>query len=430
MRPVDRAAPEFTVRAVRCSHAAGADEIFARLRAATSPLERSWRKISNARSVGIKVNMQMRADAIRRHRGRRQELVDDDVLRATLRLLRERTRARLFCLDSSFAPPGRRPGPDFNTGAILAEFDVPYVEAGDPPLARYAVPGGGIMFREYLLPASIREADAFVSLAKMKSHGFMGVTLSLKNLFGLPPIPPHGRVRSYFHHPVRLPYVLCDLGLVVAPCLNVVDGLVGQSAREWDGEGRVADTLVAGDHPIATDACAARLMGHDPALDFPAPPYRRERSALSVAAEHGFGTTDLREIDFASEVEGPVAAFDSVAQESPARAAALRRSAAEQALHYRDRRAWFVARYAGEFVYLREGEVVWHGADPTEIDVARLAGGGTRARAAWLKLVDPDEREGERFERYEEVLAATAATRTTSRVRRFFVRFARWGVAR
>ena len=56
--------------------------------------------------VGIKVNMQMRTDNIRRIGGRRQELVDDDVLRAALRLLRERTDADLFVIDTSTAPAG------------------------------------------------------------------------------------------------------------------------------------------------------------------------------------------------------------------------------------------------------------------------------------------------------------------------------------
>ena len=86
--------------------------------------------------------MQMRTENIRRIGGRRQELVDDDVLRAALRLLRERTDAELFVLDTSMAPAGQRPGPDFNTGPILEEFGVPYVEAGDPPFEWYRVPGG------------------------------------------------------------------------------------------------------------------------------------------------------------------------------------------------------------------------------------------------------------------------------------------------
>lgn len=397
---------DYAVRAVRCRHEASPDEIRARLEDATAPLARAWEKIGRARTVGIKVNMQMRAEDVRRAHGRRQELVDDEVLRAALRLLRERTDARLFVLDSSLVPPGRRPGPDFTMGPLLAEFGIPYVEAGDPPLERYAVPGGGLMFREYLLPAALGRADAFVSIAKMKSHRFTGVTLCLKNLFGLPPIAPHGRARHYFHHVVRLPRVLCDIGLVAAPCLNIVDALVAQSGSEWNGEARVADTLIAGDHVIATDACAAFLMGHDPGLDWPSPPYRRERSPLAVAAENGFGTTDLGKIDFESEVASPVAAFDSIVTDPPDRVAALRDSACEQALHYRENRERFCARFAGKFVYLRDGDVVWSGDDPSSVHASAFSRGddGEKVRAAWLKLVDPEEREGERFDVYEETL--------------------------
>src|SRR5919206_5039775 len=130
----------YKVRAVRCSHQATAEEIYGKLKEVTAPLSRSWEKLAKARKVGIKVNMQMRTDNIRRIGGRRQELVDDDVLRAALRLLRERTDAELFVIDSSTAPPGQRPGPDFNMRPLLEEFGVRYVEAGDPPLAGDPVP--------------------------------------------------------------------------------------------------------------------------------------------------------------------------------------------------------------------------------------------------------------------------------------------------
>ena len=127
----------YTVRAVHCSHQASQEEIYGKLKEVTAPLTRSWEKLAKARKVGIKVNMQMRTEQIRRVGGRRQELVDDDVLRAALRLLRERTDAELFVLDTSFAPAGQRPGPDFNTGPILQEFGVPYVDAGHPPFVAH-----------------------------------------------------------------------------------------------------------------------------------------------------------------------------------------------------------------------------------------------------------------------------------------------------
>jgi uncharacterized protein (DUF362 family) len=395
----------YKVRAVHCSHQASSEAIYARLKEVTAPLSRSWEKLAKARKVGIKVNMQMRTEEIRRIGGRRQELVDDDVLRAALRLLRERTDAALFVIDTSMAPAGQRPGPDFNMRPLLEEFRVPCVEAGDPPFEWYRVPGGGLMFSEYQLSAALGEADAFGSSAKMKSHAFMGITLCLKNLFGLPPIPPHGRVRNYYHHPIRLSYVLPDLGLITQPCLNIIDGLTGQSGREWGGEGRIGDTLIAGDHVIATDACGASLMGHDPTLDWPTPPYRRDRSPIVVAAEHGFGTVDLKEIDWESERTPPVAQFMSVDSDPPERIARLRRSACEQGLFYREQKGSLIDRYAGQFIYLQEGEVIWNGADPSQAAPVQKLSGEKKDQAVWLKKVDPEEREGEQYRVYEQLLA-------------------------
>ena len=129
-----------------------------------------------------------------------------------------------------------------------------------PPFAEYDVPGGGCMFQRYTLSRCFSEADEVVSVAKLKNHLFMGVTLCTKNLFGLTPtIPPEGRVRSYFHHAIRLSYVLPDLARITNPCLNIVDATTGQWGREWDGEGRVCNALIAGDQIIATDA-----VGHEP----------------------------------------------------------------------------------------------------------------------------------------------------------------------
>ena len=398
---------DYAVRATHCSHEASLDEIYHKLKEITAPLSRSWEKIERAKRVGIKVNMQFRTQSIRYIGGRRQELVDDDVLRASLRLLRERTDAELFALDTSTAPPGQRPGEDFNTKPILDEYGVHYVEAGDPPLERYKVPGGGLMFSEYELSAALGENDAFVSIAKMKNHGFMGITLCLKNLFGLPPIPPHGRLRTYFHHVIRLSYVLPDLGMIAQPCLNIIDGLTGQARMEWNGEGRIADCLVAGDHVIATDACGSHLMGTDPALDWPHPPFRRDRSPVAVAAEHGFGTTNMNEIDFAMDgLVLPVAEFDSAQTDPPEVIDQLRRTASEQALFYRENRDRLLDAHAGQYIFLQDGEVIWSGTDPQQAGSVQEIAARKEDQAVWLKLADPDEREGEQMEVYEKILAA------------------------
>jgi hypothetical protein len=293
---------------------------------------------------------------------------------------------------------------------LLEEYGVTLVEGDRPPHRVCPVPGGGAMFGQYLLPQSAVDSDAFVSVSKMKSHASMGVTLCLKNLFGLPPMLPLGRARVYFHHIIRLPYVLVDLGRMVDPVLNIIDGLVGQSGREWDGEGRIADTLIAGDHVVATDACGAYLMGFDPLADWPNQPFVRDRSALRIADETGYGTVDVSRIDFQSELPAPVASFRTVETDTPETVAAWRRSTCEQALTYRDRRREFVARYAGQYILLQDGKVRWHDRQGELAYSRRVLAGANRQSAMWLKYVDPEEAEGEHFEVYEKELARLEAT--------------------
>ena len=396
---------QYTVRASHCDHRASEEEIYEVLKRTTDPLERSWKKLEKAQRIVLKFNMIKPPERIEYFAGRRRELVDDAVARAVLRLLRERTTAELIATDTYPYGNGHVTPDDFNYRYILDDFGVRYVDSNLPPFATYDVPGGGCMFDRYLLNAIFAEADEVVSIAKMKNHAFMGITLTLKNLFGLPPmIPPEGRTRSYYHHLIRLSYVLPDLGMITKPCLNIVEALTGQWGREWGGEGRICNALMAGDHPVATDACGMTLMGHDPHSDWPTPPFRRDRNHLLIAAKHGFGTVDLDEIDFVSEVEAPLAEFDSVSTDSDATVANWRRTTCEQGLIYQDEQRKLIDRYRGEFIYMQDGQVVWNGIDPSNLGSRRKLSGDKKDSALWLKYVDPAEGEGERFERYSECL--------------------------
>lgn len=396
---------QYTVRASHCDHRASEEEIYEVLKRTTDPLDRSWKKLEKARRIVLKFNMIKPPERIEYFAGRRRELVDDAVARAVLRLLRERTTAELIATDTYPYGNGHVTPDDFNYRYILDDFGVRYVDSNLPPFATYDVPGGGCMFDRYLLNAIFAEADEVVSIAKMKNHAFMGITLTLKNLFGLPPmIPPEGRTRSYYHHLIRLSYVLPDLGMITKPCLNIVEALTGQWGREWGGEGRICNALMAGDHPVATDACGMTLMGHDPHSDWPTPPFRRDRNHLLIAAKHGFGTVDLNEIDFVSEVEAPLAEFDSVSTDSDATVANWRRTTCEQGLIYQDEQRKLIDRYRGEFIYMQDGQVVWNGIDPSNLGSRRKLSGDKKDSALWLKYVDPAEGEGERFERYSECL--------------------------
>jgi hypothetical protein len=263
------------------------------------------------------------------------------------------------------------------------------------------------MFEEYLLPEAAVDVDEFISVAKLKNHAFMGVTLCAKNLFGLVPGEPYNHTRTYFHHVVRMPYLLADLARIFDPVLNVIDGLVGQAGQEWgngtneQGPARVANTLIAGDQIIATDACAATLMGHDPQADWLTPPFHRDRNHLRVAAEGGFGTVNLAEIDFQSEVQGPLGKFYANLNEPIGQIQSVRRTTAEQGLIYRDKQRHFVDQFAGKYILLQQGEVRWSD-EFSNIHIDRRSLHGFRPdQGMYLKYVDPEESEGERFGVYE-----------------------------
>ena len=128
-----------------------------------------------------------------------------------------------------------------------------------------------------------------------------------------------------------------------------------------------------------------------------------------MAAQRGFGTVDLNQIDFLSEVKGPLADFDSRETDGPDTVASWRRTTCEQGLVYLDRMKELVDRYRGEFIYLQDGQVVWHGPDPSNMGSRRLLSGLKKDSGMWLKLADPDEVEGERFTVYEDCLAHIAA---------------------
>ena len=410
---------DYKVRAAHCDYRAEEDQIYEALKRATDPLTETWDRLAKAKRIGIKFNHDQLIKQWVRYEGQLQQLVSEKLARAFLRLMRERTDAELVSPDVSFYKMYDGTDPE-ETGTLIPifrEFGVEFIDGTLPPYKTYPVPGGGQMFSQYLLPQRAMEVDEFISVGKMKNHGFMGITLSLKNLFGLMPGEPEGNTRTYYHHLVRMPYMLADMGRLFNPALCIVDGLVGQAGMEWGngdekGPGRVANTLVAGNHTIATDACTAHLMGHDPQSDWLTPPFHRDRNSLLVAAEAGFGTVDLNEIDFESEVTRPLNEFFSHITDSQELVLSWRRTTCEQALYYRDNRQKLLDEYAGEYILLQEGEVRWHDKVSDLQESRRVLAGDKPEQAMWLKYVDPEEAEGEHFEVYEKALAKIEAADT------------------
>lgn len=117
---------------------------------------------------------------------------------------------------------------------------------------------------QFYLARAVAEADVLISLPKMKTHHWMGVTLCLKNLFGTLPGIYYGWPKNLLHFRGIENSVL-DLAQTVRVHYNVIDGVVGM---EGDGpimgRAKPVGALVLSPFSLAADATASRLMGFDP----------------------------------------------------------------------------------------------------------------------------------------------------------------------
>jgi len=115
--------------------------------------------------------------------------------------------------------------------------------------------------KELYLPRTALEADFVVSMPKLKTHHWAGVTLSLKNMFGIVPGSCYGWPKNALHW-AGLTNSILDINSTVWPDFAIVDGIVGMEGNgPLQGEARPCGLIVAGDDPVAVDATCARIMG-------------------------------------------------------------------------------------------------------------------------------------------------------------------------
>jgi uncharacterized protein (DUF362 family) len=149
--------------------------------------------------------------------------------------------------------------------SVLAGRKVPFVDLNyDDPQPVPVKDGWFRHVQAVWLPRHVREADLIVSVPKLKTHHWAGVSLSLKNLFGIVPGARYGWPKNFLHIN-SIPLSVVGLYQLVRPMVAVVDGIVGM---EGDGPLFGAPVshglLAAGADPVAVDALCAELMGFSP----------------------------------------------------------------------------------------------------------------------------------------------------------------------
>jgi uncharacterized protein (DUF362 family) len=141
---------------------------------------------------------------------------------------------------------------------------------------KIAIPNGEVL-KSITVPRIVTES-AIISAAKLKTHTATGVTLGMKNMFGL--LPDKFKAK---YHSKGISRVVVDINSVIKPALTVIDGFVGMEGDgPIDGNPVQMNTIIAGKNVVATDAVACGVMGIDP----------HSIAHIRRALEKGLGTID------------------------------------------------------------------------------------------------------------------------------------------
>ncbi len=108
--------------------------------------------------------------------------------------------------------------------------------------------------------ARVATESAIISAASMKTLHHTGITMGLKNMFGMLTTR-----RKFGYHPYGMNEVIHDICKTLPPTLTVIDGFYGKEGRgAWRGNPVKMDTIIASSDPVAADATGARVIGIDP----------------------------------------------------------------------------------------------------------------------------------------------------------------------
>ena len=216
------------------------------------------------------------------------ETTDPRVFEAVVRYIKR------FTNDITIAESSGKPMPtpvSFRVAGydrIAKQYGAKLVALELRPVVRYMLPKAEVMKEVYLpdtLDAAVRKEAFYISVPKMKTNLYTGVTLGFKNAMGTIPYFLRERNHSYL-----IDKKLADLLYLFKPDLTVIDGIIG-------GEGNTpapvdpvrVGKIIASNNSVEADRVTTRMMGFDP-----------DRNKLMIeATRRGFG-------DSAVEIIGDV----------------------------------------------------------------------------------------------------------------------------
>ena len=110
------------------------------------------------------------------------------------------------------------------------------------------------------------ECDKIIDVAKLKTHGFMGYSGAVKNMFGAVPGVYKAQYHLKFPKTEDFAAAIVDIFQAMKPALCIVDGVIGMEGNgPSGGTPRAIGALIAGENGHAVDCVCAKMVSMEPA---------------------------------------------------------------------------------------------------------------------------------------------------------------------
>jgi uncharacterized protein (DUF362 family) len=165
-------------------------------------------------------------------------------------------------------PGHRRPTLDLAEAAgyyqTVPGFESIFTDLNLDEVSQVRLPRPAPRLDSLYLPRTALECDLLVSLPKMKTHHWVGVTLGMKNLFGLVPGAVYGWPKNVLHW-AGIDESIVAVNSSFQRVFTIVDGIEGMEGNgPIQGRRKYAGVIVGGGDRVAVDATCCRIMGIDP----------------------------------------------------------------------------------------------------------------------------------------------------------------------
>ena len=119
---------------------------------------------------------------------------------------------------------------------------------------------GGELYDTIGIPKSILEADAFISVPKLKTHCQTEITVGMKSMQGVFSVEDKQN-----YHNEAFPWKMVDILRVAKPNLTIVDGLIaGEGYGPIYTDPVIMNLVVSSTDVVALDAVCGKIMGFEP----------------------------------------------------------------------------------------------------------------------------------------------------------------------